>query len=128
MRLKSKGDFSKTLGFLSGLRTEKLARTEEKILENYADKIIKALSVATPKDTGETSKSWRYEIVRNGDKVSLNVYNSNVNNGVNIALILQYGHSSKSGKYVPGIDYINPALQPLFDEMENDFWKEATHG
>ena len=86
---------------------------------------LKALAEATPKDSGETAKKWIYEIVETEGRLSVFWRNTNVNNGVNIAIILQYGHGTRNGGWVEGIDYINPAIQPIFREMADEAWKEV---
>ena len=86
---------------------------------------VQALSIATPNDSGKTAQSWSYEIEDRNGSISIYWKNSNVNNNVNIAVILQYGHGTRNGGYVEGIDYINPAMQPLFQEMANEAWKEV---
>lgn len=119
---KQKGDFSKTEKFLK----KSLGRNYRSVLERYARQGVAALSAATPVDTGLTASSWNYEIIQNDSGISVEWHNSNINRGVNIALILQYGHGTRNGGYVVGRDYINPALRPIFDEMANAAWKEAT--
>lgn len=119
---RQKGDFSKTKKFLERLRYTKY----QKILEKYAKKGVEALASATPVDSGVTAASWSYEIIQNEKELSIFWKNSNVSNGVNIALILQYGHATRNGGYVAGRDYINPALQPIFDELAEMVWKEVT--
>lgn len=117
-----KGNFEKTDRFF-----KKLLRFEiNKILSKYGEKGVAALSAATPIDTGTTSQSWSYEIEKTGSGYSITWSNSNVNKGVNIALILQTGHGTGTGGYVRGIDYINPALAPIFDEMADEAWSEVT--
>lgn len=96
------------------------------VLEKYGRKGVAALSAATPVDTGETASSWDYEIVEENGHISVHWTNSNIVDGVNIALILQYGHGTGTGGYVQGIDYINPALRPIFDEMAEAAWKEVS--
>lgn len=96
-----------------------------KVLEKYGERGVTALSNATPKDTGLTASSWSYEIIQNGGSISIVWNNSNVQNYVNIALILQYGHGTRNGGYVQGRDYINPAMRPIFDEMADKAWKEV---
>ena len=95
-------------------------------LDKYGRQGVEALAAATPKNTGATAESWKYEIVRDKDSVSLKWYNTNENKGVNIAIILQYGHGTRNGGYVRGRDYINPAIQPIFDEIAETAWKEIT--
>lgn len=98
------------------------------VLEKYARQGVQALSRATPVDSGRTAASWDYEIVEQEGRVSVHWINTNVNEGVNIALILQLGHGTGTGGYVVGIDYINPALKPIFDEMADAAWKEVSGG
>ena len=95
-------------------------------LERYAKEGVAALSAATPVNTGKTASSWDYEIVRTKGRVSIYWTNSNINKGVSIAVILQYGHGTNNGGYVEGIDYINPALKPIFDKIADQAWKEVT--
>ena len=85
-----------------------------------------ALRSATPVDSGETAASWDYEIEMNGDKKAIYWTNSNINDGVPIAVILQYGHGTGTGGYVQGRDYINPTMQTIFDQIADDAWKEVT--
>lgn len=96
------------------------------ILNKYGMKGVEALREATPKDTGKTSESWSYKITRENDIVKLSFLNSNRNQDVPIAIILQYGHGTKNGGWVEGIDYINPAIQPLFEELAKEIWKEVS--
>lgn len=98
------------------------------VLSQYGQAGVAALSAATPKDTGKTASSWSYEIVQKGNEASIIWKNSNINKGVNIAIIIQYGHGTRNGAYVQGIDYINPTLKPIFDELANAAWKEVTAG
>lgn len=110
--------------------TEKLlkksfGRDYMRVLEKYGELGVTALSNATPKDTGLTASSWSYEIIQNAGSISIVWNNSNVQNYVNIALILQYGHGTRNGGYVQGRDYINPAMRPIFDEMAEQAWKEV---
>lgn len=117
-----KGNFSKTENFFKKL----LKRDYLAALDKYGQMGVQALSDATPKDTGETASSWSYEIEKNDKSTSIIFSNSNVNDGVNIAVILQYGHGTGNGGYVTGIDYINPAIRPIFDEIVKGAWKEVT--
>ena len=117
-----KGDFSRTSKFFERcLNVIKLGE-----LDKYGRQGVVALALATPRDTGKTAESWKYEIVRSKDSASIRWYNTNENRGVNIAVILQYGHGTRNGGYVRGRDYINPAIQPLFDEIAETAWKEIT--
>ena len=95
-------------------------------LDKYGREGVAALSAATPKESGLTANSWYYEIERSKDSVSISFHNSNINTGVPIAIILQYGHGTRNGGYVEGIDYINPAIQPLFNKIAEDAWEEVT--
>ena len=95
-------------------------------LDYWGRKGVEALSSATPVDSGETASSWYYQIVRTKEGVRLEWLNSNVNNGVNIALIIQYGHAARNGAFIEGRDYINPALHPIFDSIEESAWKEVS--
>lgn len=96
------------------------------ILEECGERGVEALRVSTPIDSGETSQSWSYEITEDSNGYVINFNNSHVNNGVNIAIILQHGHGTRNGGYVQGRDYINPALKPVFDEMVNELAKEVS--
>lgn len=84
------------------------------------------MALATPRDSGKTAESWDYRINRDKDGVKITWTNSNVNKGVNIAIILQYGHGTRNGGYVQGRDYINPAIRPIFDQMAAEVWGEVT--
>ena len=97
------------------------------ILDKYGKRGVAALASATPKDTGKTANSWSYEIVDNQDgSISIIWSNSNIVNGwANVAVLIQYGHATRSGGYVQGIDYINPAMRPIFDELAKDAWEEV---
>ena len=117
-----KGDFNKTEGFLKRITQKNFYKK----LRSYGEKGVHALASATPKDTGKTSASWDYKIEEGDEGVSIIWTNSNVVNNVNIAIILQYGHGTRNGGYVQGRDYINPAIQPIFDEMADSAWKEVT--
>ena len=117
-----KGDFSKTISFLE--RAKEAVRLGD--LDKFGRKGVAALASATPNDTGLTASSWYYEIVRVNGSVKLEFKNSNIQNGVPIAIILQYGHGTGTGGWVQGRDYINPAVQPIFDEILNEMWREVT--
>ena len=85
-----------------------------------------ALSSATPVDSGETAASWYYEITNKNNTITISFHNSNIQNGVPIAILLQYGHGTGTGGWVQGRDYINPAIQPIFDQIAEYAWKEVT--
>lgn len=95
------------------------------LLTPYAKRGVAALSAATPVLTGKTAASWKYEIVTGNGYIRINWFNTNENKGVNIAIILQYGHGTRNGGYVKGTDYINPAIKPIFDKISEDVWKEV---
>ena len=116
------GDWSKTEKFLKAMEKADFSS----VAERYGQIGVDALSRATPVDTGKTASSWGYVIEKSNDSFTINWINSNVNDGVNIAIILQYGHGTRNGGYVQGRDYINPALQPVFEQMCNELWKEVT--
>ena len=119
---RQKGDFSKVTRFLERAKESvKLG-----VLDKYGRAGVKALSSATPVDTGLTAASWYYKIENKNGVAKLNFYNSNIQNGVPIAIILQYGHGTQNGGWVQGRDYINPAIQPIFDSLADDAWKEVT--
>lgn len=116
-----KGNFKKTDRFLSRL----IGWHFERKLNFYGEKGVDALRAATPKDSGETAEAWSYEIVREEGRTALYWRNSHVVNGTNIAIILQYGHATRNGGFVEGIDYINPAIRPIFEQMAREAWKEV---
>lgn len=121
--VKSKGDFSKTTKYLTNVRK---AANPVNILDKYGAEGVKLLSSATPVDSGVTASSWYYQIVKKNGRLELQFCNSNIQNGVPIAVILQYGHGTGTGGWVEGRDYINPAMRPLFDKLANDAWREVT--
>lgn len=119
---KKHGDFKKLTNYL-----EKAKKTiHSSTLDKFGREGVEALSNATPTDTGLTSKSWYYEIKYEKNSVAITFNNSNIQNGVPIAIILQYGHGTRNGGWVQGRDYINPAIQPIFDKIVNEAWKEVT--
>ena len=117
-----KGNFSKVSSYLERIREA----IHLGILDKYGKMGVDALSAATPVDTGLTAASWSYTIQNDGDTASITWTNSNVNKGVNIALILQLGHGTGTGGWVEGRDYINPAIQPIFDMLAQEAWEEVT--
>lgn len=122
IRITSKGDFSKADSFFEKL----LEVFNVGELDKYGQMGVEALKSATPVDTGETAASWGYEIDRSEGMTKIIWTNSNINDGVNIALILQYGHGTGTGGYVEGRDYINPAIRPVFDQITQMAWKEVS--
>lgn len=120
--IQSKGEFKKTIQFLRRVMHSQYMS----ILNHYGELGVKALSSNTPKKTGKTSESWSYEIIETPTGATIRWNNSNVVKYVNIALILQYGHATRNGAWVEGVDYINPALKPIFEKMSKTLWEEVT--
>lgn len=116
-----RGDFRKTERLLK----KSLGRDYMNVLHQYGAQGVRLLSSNTPLETGETAASWSYEIVKGEGRISVFWNNSHVEKGCNIAVILQYGHATRNGGWVEGRDYINPALQPIFDQMAEKAWKEV---
>lgn len=117
-----KGSFNNTERYLSKLKTAQ----QFAVLSRYGAIGVDALSNATPVDSGETAASWTYSIVQKPGYYSIRWHNTHENQGVPIAVLIQYGHGTGTGGYVQGRDYINPAVRPIFDQMANDLWKEVT--
>ena len=115
------GNFSKTDRFLAKL----LDKDYLNMLDKYGQQGVEALAAATPKKTGLTAASWSYEITHGDGSTAINWFNTNENDGVNIAVILQYGHGTRNGGYVAGRDYINPAMRPVFDKIADEAWNEV---
>ena len=122
--IRQKGSFNRTTKFLHYI----LRMDYKTILDKYGRKGVEALRASTPIDSGKTAEAWKYEIEETSNGFAITWLNENVNDGVNIAVILQYGHGTGTGGYVVGRDYINPALQPVFDEMADAVWKELIKG
>ena len=116
-----KGDFSKTMKFLGNAK--KLKNID---FDKFGRRGVAALSAATPMDTGRTAASWYYKVQRTNSGVTITFCNRNIQNGVPIAIILQYGHGTRNGGWVEGRDYINPAVRTVFDQLVNDAWREVT--
>lgn len=119
---RQKGDFSRLTKFLE--RAKESVKLGD--LDKYGRAGVEALASATPVDSGLTANSWYYEIENKNGSASITFLNRNIQNGVPIAIILQYGHGTGTGGWVQGRDYINPAIQPLFDKIADDAWKEVT--
>lgn len=117
-----KGDFSKLTSYLE--RAKEVAHLG--ILNKYGREGVAALAAATPVESGETARSWSYKIERRRGSAAIVFYNSNVQNGVPISIILQYGHGTGTGGWVEGRDYINPAIQSVFDKLAAELWREVT--
>ena len=119
---RQKGDFSKLTGYL--VKAKNAIKISD--LDKYGREGVAALSSATPVDTGKTAGSWYYEIENRNGSATISFYNSNIQNGIPIAIILQYGHGTRNGGWVQGRDYINPAIQPIFDKIAENAWREVT--
>lgn len=119
--IRNKGNFNRMERFLNKMKRQNYMN----ILDKYGQLGVEVLAANTPKDSGKTASSWYYEIQRDSDKTTISWLNSNVNKGVVIAVILQYGHGTGTGGYVEGRDYINPAMRPIFDSIAEDAWKEV---
>lgn len=122
IKFRQKGDFSKLTRFLEKAK----GAVHLGDLDKYGREGVAALASATPVDSGLTADSWRYEITNKQGSAKITFYNSNIQNGVPIAIILQYGHGTRNGGWVQGRDYINPAIQPIFDKIVNEAWREVT--
>ena len=119
---RQKGDFSRLTRFME--RAKRVVHLGD--LDKYGREGVAALASATPVESGLTAASWYYKITVTSGSATITFYNSNVQNGVPIAIILQYGHGTRNGGYVQGRDYINPAIQPIFDRIADDAWREVT--
>lgn len=123
IRVRSKGDFDKTTKFLEKV----IVYDPVEVLTKYGEIGLEALKNATPKDTGKTSESWYYKVEAGKHETSLVFYNSNIQDGVRVAVILDVGHGTGSGGYVRGQDYIDPSIRPIFNDIANAAWKEVTN-
>ena len=122
IKFRQKGDFSKLTRYLE--RVKEVVKLGD--LDKYGRAGVAALASATPVDTGLTASSWYYEISNKNGSAMISFHNSNIQNGVPIAIILQYGHGTRNGGWVEGREYINPAIRPIFDRIADDAWKEVT--
>ena len=118
---RQKGNFKRTSDFLKRASSLNL----DAILNQYGAEGVTALRNATPKKTGTTANSWHYAIQKDADRITITWSNSNIVDGVPIAVILQYGHGTRNGGYVQGVDYINPAMKPIFDKIAQRAWEEV---
>lgn len=119
---KHRGNFNKTEKFLTSASKAEYMR----ILDKYGKEGVNALMAATPVESGETARAWDYRIRIFRSSFYIEWTNSNIIDGVPIAVILQYGHATRNGGYVQGRDYINPALKPIFDKIADEVWREVT--
>ena len=122
IEFRQKGDFQKITRFLERIKEG----FNIGILDKYGKEGVAALASATPKDSGKTAASWYYVIENRDGKATISFHNSNIIDHVSIAVILQYGHATRNGAWVQGRDYINPAIQPIFDKIATAAWKEVT--
>lgn len=122
IEFRQKGDFSKLTKYLE--RAKEVVKIGD--LDKYGRAGVAALASATPVDTGLTANSWYYKIENKNGSATISFHNSNIQNGVPIAIILQYGHGTRNGGWVAGRDYINPAIRPIFEKIANDAWEEVT--
>lgn len=122
IRIHHRGNFNNLERFFNKVTS----RSYLNVLEKYGQMGVEALRKSTPVDTGKTADSWTFEISQTKDATSIAFLNTNVNKGVNIAIILRYGHGTGTGGFVRGRNYIDPAIQPVFDEMAEVLWKEVT--
>lgn len=120
----SPGSFQKTEKFLSQMSKGDFFN----FLEHYGAVGVDALSSATPVESGLTAHSWTYEVVKKPGQYSIVWHNTNVNDGLPIAILIQYGHGTGTGGWVEGRDYINPAIRPIFDQMADELWRQVTNG
>lgn len=122
IKFRHEGDFSKTFKYLGNVK--KAIRLAD--FDRYGREGVAALASATPVEIGLTANSWYYELSKTKDSITISFLNSNIQNGIPIAIILQYGHGTRNGGWVIGRDYINPAIQPIFDKIVNEAWREVT--
>lgn len=122
IRFEQKGNFTKLDRYFRRVRNT----VDNLDLDEFGRRGVDALSSATPVKTGLASKSWYYNITKTKDSATIRFCNSDIENGAPIAIILQYGHATKNGGWVEGRDYINPSIQPIFDELAKNAWKEVT--
>lgn len=122
IRLSSKGDYQKVRNWLK----KQSGRDVFANLDKFGQEGVLALSRSTPVDTGRTAEGWRYRIIRNRKRPAIQWYNTNVRDGYQVAVLIQYGHGTGTGGYVQGRDYINPAMRPVFDKIVSEFWKEVS--
>lgn len=121
MYIRNRGDFRRVTEWLNRMKT----KAKVTCLDKFGQRGVEALRASTPTDTGKTAASWYYEVKQGDGFTSITFNNSNINDGVPIAIILQYGHGTRTGGWVQGRDYINPAIQPIFDQMADEAWKEV---
>lgn len=117
-----KGNFNNTENFFNKVKRIRYMS----LLKKYGEEGVQALSESTPKDSGATASSWYYEIIERKNGITIQWCNNNIPDGIPVAILIQYGHATRNGGYVEGLDYINPAMRPIFDKIANDVWREVT--
>lgn len=122
IKIRHKGNFSKTTKFFERVRES----VHKGNFDRFGREGVAALASATPVESGETANAWYYQIEIKKNTVRITFCNSNVQNGIPVAILLQYGHATKNGGFVEGRDYINPAIQPIFDKIADEAWREVT--
>lgn len=122
IRFKHRGNFNKIEKWFNRMTGHEYLN----VLNKYGNIGVEALAAATPVDTGETARSWEFVIEHGRSRTTIYWTNTHINDGISIALILQYGHGTGTGGYVQGRDYINPAIRPIFDKIAEDLWREVT--
>ena len=115
------GNFNNTDAFLKRMVGQDLFS----VLDKYGKRGVEALAKATPEDSGLTADSWGYKVIKSKSKPGIEWYNTNVNDGVPVAILIQYGHGTGTGAYIQGIDYINPAIRPIFEQIVEDIWRQV---
>lgn len=118
----STGSFKQMEAFLRNLNDLKIDR----IIESQAKKGVSALSIATPNDSGRAALSWDYEIVKKSGSIEIHWTNNDIENGFAVAAMIQFGHGTGTGGWVQGIDYINPTMRPIFNQIAETVWKAVT--
>ena len=118
---RKRGSIKNTMGFLKRIMSRSYLRN----LEHYGELGVKALASNTPRRTGLTADSWQYHIEVDDAKTKIVWTNSNTVDGCNVAILLQYGHGTRNGGYVEGIDFINPAMRPVFQGFADNIWREV---
>lgn len=121
IKFKHKGDFKNTERFFA-----KSLHMNQQVLQKYGQEGVRALEASTPIDSGETARSWYYNIIKTNSGYKLEFANSHVVDGAKIVILIQYGHATRNGGFVQGRDFINPAIQPVFDKITEDLWREVT--
>lgn len=122
IKVRHKGNFYKTIKYMGRLKKA----VDPKMFDKYGREGVAALASTTPVKTGLTANSWYYRVTSNANQITLEFLNSNIQNGVPIAIILFYGHGTRNGGWVEGYDYINPAIQPIFNKITEEMWREVS--